>query len=246
MLTWTNSFTNALFTVQWAPSLATDPTNTIWSASWTGLKEFWTPTGVTTVPVPMFYRARCFPATVRLGDAFFDEASDQAAGNTYQVIPASGTNIYDGYGDYAGYTETDVFQLGGRVAGVKTVMFHQSCTSPAINTGDYWTAIDILGNLRLLQVVVSNTVVYAASPASTPPITLPSSVLVGQSWSMLGIYWFTVTDTNATFQGFTNLLKIQSVKSYDVDYNYYQPGVGEVVKHWYDSPTPSGWRLRAP
>jgi hypothetical protein len=56
----------------------------------------------------------------------------------------------------------------------------------------------------------------------------------------------TVTDTNATFQGYTNLLKIQSVKLYEVTYDYYQRGVGNVIRHAYATPTSSGWRLRGP
>jgi hypothetical protein len=69
MLTWTNYFTNALFTVQWAPSLAGNRTNTIWSDSWTALKDFWTPTGATTVSVPMFYQlVATQPRTVRFSD----------------------------------------------------------------------------------------------------------------------------------------------------------------------------------
>lgn len=62
LLTWINFFTNALFTVQWAPSMAINPTNPIRSDSWIALKYFCTPTGGTTVPVQMFCRVRQLPA----------------------------------------------------------------------------------------------------------------------------------------------------------------------------------------
>lgn len=54
-LTFSNSFTNGLFTIRWAPNLPC----TNWNESWDPLKYF-IPTGsVTTVSVPMFYRVTC-------------------------------------------------------------------------------------------------------------------------------------------------------------------------------------------
>jgi hypothetical protein len=53
-LTFTNAFTNGLFTVQWAPSL---PAN--WSESWANLRDFAVTGKTTSVEVPMFYRVKC-------------------------------------------------------------------------------------------------------------------------------------------------------------------------------------------
>jgi hypothetical protein len=53
-LTFTNSFTNGLFTVQWAPALQSN-----WNESWDQLKYFMPTSSVTTVSVPMFYRVTC-------------------------------------------------------------------------------------------------------------------------------------------------------------------------------------------
>lgn len=53
-LSWTNSFTNGLFSVEWAPALPAT-----WRDNWGALQGFWVsgPTG--TVEVPMFYRLKC-------------------------------------------------------------------------------------------------------------------------------------------------------------------------------------------
>jgi hypothetical protein len=51
-LTFTNSFTNGLFSVQWAPALPT----TNWNGSWDSLRYFVPTNPLTTVSVPMFYR----------------------------------------------------------------------------------------------------------------------------------------------------------------------------------------------
>jgi len=53
-LTFTNSFTNGLFTVQWAPALQSN-----WNESWDSLKYLVPTASVTTVSVPMFYRVTC-------------------------------------------------------------------------------------------------------------------------------------------------------------------------------------------
>ncbi len=253
ILTWTNSFTNALFTVQWASSLGGSPTNTVWMEDWTSLENFSARTGVTSVAVPMFYRVRCQPATVRLGDAFFDDTSARVPTNSYLYFPALGnfntappvTNWYNGYGNYAGeaYTQVYVFgEIDNQVSGVSCIVVHKS-GNVDITPADYWVATDILDNVRLLQVVEYSNVVYAASITNTPPMMLPCNVMVGQTWNRLGA-WLTVINTNATYQSYSNLLEIQWVSSFDVDHEYYQLGLGQVFDHWYDSPTPSGFQLR--
>ena len=53
-LTFTNTFTNGLFTIQWAPALQSN-----WCDSWDSLKSFTPSSSVATVTVPMFYRVSC-------------------------------------------------------------------------------------------------------------------------------------------------------------------------------------------
>ena len=136
---------------------------------------------------------------------------------------------------------------GGRVAGVKTGQIHTWGTHPDVGTADYWAAMDVLGNMRILKAAIGGTVVFTASATITPPIRMPKSVQIGQSWNVQGTTgvgnWQTVISTNATFQGLTGLLQIQAVGTFDVDYGYYRLGRGPVAEHWFDGPT-SGWTLR--
>lgn len=53
-LTWTNSFTNGLFTMEWAPALGTN-----WHSDWNLLQNAWVSGRTNTVDVPMFYRVKC-------------------------------------------------------------------------------------------------------------------------------------------------------------------------------------------
>lgn len=53
-LTWTSSFTNGLFSIEWAPALGTN-----WHANWNPLQNFWVSGHTNTVEVPMFYRVKC-------------------------------------------------------------------------------------------------------------------------------------------------------------------------------------------
>ncbi len=63
-LTWSNSMPNALFSIEWAAALATNPTNTAWRDSSEAANNFWLPPGPVTLEVPMFYRVRYLPATL--------------------------------------------------------------------------------------------------------------------------------------------------------------------------------------
>ena len=53
-LTWTNSFTNGLFSIEWTSSLGTN-----WHDNWNPLQGFWISNPASTVEVPMFYRVKC-------------------------------------------------------------------------------------------------------------------------------------------------------------------------------------------
>ena len=53
-LTWTNSFTNGLFSIEWAPAMGTN-----WHNNWNSLQNFWVSGRTNTVDVPMFYRVKC-------------------------------------------------------------------------------------------------------------------------------------------------------------------------------------------
>jgi len=79
-LTFTNSFTNALYTIEWAPALGTN-----WRQNWGPLQGFWAPGRTSAVQVPMFYRVKCvtdllFPFPVGREAVF--SASD-AVGNVW-------------------------------------------------------------------------------------------------------------------------------------------------------------------
>jgi hypothetical protein len=54
-LTWTNSFTNGLFSIEWAAALGTNS----WRSNWIALQNFWVGGFTNTVEVPMFYRVKC-------------------------------------------------------------------------------------------------------------------------------------------------------------------------------------------
>lgn len=247
ILTWKNTYSNALFTIEWTPALGPNPTSATWTDSWTGLKDFWIPAGAATVQVPMFYRVRCLPALVRFGDAFFGDTSDQAFTNSYWPMPAGQVLIYDGYGDYAGHTIAEEYSLGERVGGVKTVKMRQTETRPGKPPADGWAAFDILGDLRLLK-AVEDTNVFEVAPTNTPPLIFPANPRLGLSWKSFD-GWKALTATDAAFRGYTDLVQLQSVwKSWDVDYEYFSRGVGRVYRHWNDNPPPtgSGWRLRTP
>jgi len=55
-LTWTNSFPNGSYSVEWA---STVNGNAAWQQDWLSLKNLAPTSSVTTVSVPMFYRVRC-------------------------------------------------------------------------------------------------------------------------------------------------------------------------------------------
>jgi hypothetical protein len=154
--------------------------------------------------------------------------------------------VYDGYGDYTGYSTTYHYVTGQSLAGVKAVEIDVAKNAPNTWTNaSYWTAYDILGNLRILKAVREGSTVFEASVTNTPLVIMPASLVPGASWNYFGA-WYTIVSTNASYQGYTNLLEAQWVSGFDVDQEYYQFGVGQLFDYWYDSPVPSGWRLRMP
>ena len=190
-----------------------------------------------------FYRMKV--GGILLGTALFDCNSDQMPTNSYWPMPTGIVRTYTGYGDYAGYSMAEQYYIGESVAGVKAVKMHSTGNHPTDTwTEDWWVARDVQGDLRVLKLVSSSGGSYETSPTNTPPIILPAQPVVGQSWDLLGI-GLTITSTNATFMGYSGLLALRIVMdASDTDINYYQLGIGCVVKHWNDSPPPSGsgWR----
>jgi hypothetical protein len=136
---------------------------------------------------------------------------------------------------------TEPCYLGESVAGVKTVRAPTSGTHPEYTwTEDWWMALDVQGDLRVLKLGSSGGGNSEASASDTPPIIFPAQPVVGQSWDFLGI-GLTITSTNATFMGYSNLRALRiGMNATDTDINYYQLGKGCVVKHWNDSPQPTG------
>ena len=55
-LTWSNSYPNGTYSVEWAGSLSGGPA---WQQDWLSLKSLAATSPATTVTVPMFYRVRC-------------------------------------------------------------------------------------------------------------------------------------------------------------------------------------------
>jgi hypothetical protein len=95
-LTFTNSFTNGLFTVQWAPAIPT----TNWNDNWDSLRNFISTSSVTTVSVPMFYRMRCitnqfFPTPVGLQYIYTITNSPGSTG-TLQVTSVGSLKLTSG------------------------------------------------------------------------------------------------------------------------------------------------------
>jgi hypothetical protein len=94
-LTFTNAFTNGLFTVQWAPALQSN-----WNDNWDSLRNF-IPTGsVATVSVPMFYRVSCitnqfYPAPVGL-QAIYAITNSLGSTGTLQITSVGSLKLTSG------------------------------------------------------------------------------------------------------------------------------------------------------
>jgi hypothetical protein len=175
-------------------------------------QPFTTSKATATVSVPAgnpheFYRVQV--GGILLGTALFDCTSDQVPTNSYWPMPTGIVRTYTGYGDYAGYSMTEQYYLGESVAGVKAVRMHSTGTDPDDTwTEDWWMALDIHGDLRVLKLVSSGGGSYEASSTNTPPVILPAQPVVGQSWDLLGI-GLSITSTNATFMGYSGLLALR-------------------------------------
>ncbi len=241
ILIWTNSITNGLYTIQWASSLSA--TNTIWLNSWDTLTQIHANPNCNTTTVPMFYRVQYQAATVRLGDAFFNDSSDQIPTNSILAIPTKSIK-FDGFGNYADYSQTNRYSTGDTVLGVKTIKQEVTKNQSGYWTNTtYWWALDILGNQRILKVTHDGANTYLASITNTPTISKPASLSVGTTWNAFGA-WNTLISTNATYGDYTNLIEYQWVSGFDVDFEYFQVGVGKIVDYWYTDPD-SGWQRRS-
>jgi hypothetical protein len=186
--------------------------------------------------------------TVSFGAASFTGSSDQVSADWYWPMPGGVTYTYDGYGVLGGATRTETYTLGQWVAGVKTVKWHmetKNAGSIAPTVEDWWLALDVNGNLRVLEIVQSGSIVFAASGGKTPPIFLPNSPAKGQTWDFLGnkLTIEAVLESRNAGAGLT--LSIAAPGS-PVEYNTYNAGVGLIHDAASAKPAPigSGWTLR--
>ncbi len=200
---------------------------------------------------------------VTLGDATFDASSDQVPASSYFAVTPEVVNVFTGYGDKVGFTRTDVYHRLESVAGVKALQWRTTVvtpppapdpvagllkTTPAAATEDWWLARDTQGNLRVLKVVRVGLVSFEASANGTPPIVLPASVTVGQSWDLFGST-MTVVGVNVASGGYSNVLKVKiETLGAAPQFNYYSAGAGLVITEASSAPAPSGsgWKLKQP
>ena len=187
---------------------------------------------------------------VSLGNAVFAATSDQIPADWYWPMPASVTFTYDGYGTLEGATRTETYVGGQWIAGVKTVKWHAETVnsgSSAATVEDWWLALDVDGNLRVLQIVQGGSTTFVASGQKTPPVYLPAIPAKGQTWDLLG-NTATIEEViaSANFKGAVKL-SITSPGS-DVETHQYSAGTGLVqdATNQNAAQARSGWSLRPP
>ena len=186
--------------------------------------------------------------TVSLGAASFTGRSDQVSADWYWPMPSGVTYLYNGYGTFAGATRIETYAPGQMIAGVKTVRWHietKNAGSSAATVEDWWLAVDVNGDLRVLQIMQSGTAVFVLSPGKTPPLFLPASPKEGQSWDFFGNK-LTIENVMASRHASGALKLAIAAPGSPVEYNTYNAGVGLIHEAASAKPAPigSGWTLR--
>lgn len=208
--------------------------------------------------------------SVTLGDATFDESSSNARADGYAAMKMEVVQTLAGYGDYAGFLKTRKCSVSEPTAGVnclkcttdgaseipEAVDLVISSTGTRVGTIESsWLAFDTAGNLRVLKMSFGGAASYEASATETPPILIPASPAVAQSWVVLGKK-MTVMALDASVGGHESLLKIKveatadggappATEDTEFEYRYYKSGTGLVAieASASDSATGSGWIL---
>jgi hypothetical protein len=190
--------------------------------------------------------ARC--QTVALGDANFAGDSDQISADWFWPMPSNVTYTYVGFGDFAGATFTETYIPGQWIAGVRTIKRHVEVKIPStasVKVREWWMALDVNGNLRVLKIVDDGVTEFAASDQQAPAICLPGNPANGQTWNCAGNTVTIESVTASRNAGATLKVSIAAPGS-GVEYRVYNAGVGVVQYSMSESPRPSGsgWRLR--
>ena len=183
---------------------------------------------------------------VTLGAASFDSTSDQVPANWYWPISRDATMTYKGYGEHDGKTRTETFRLGEVVSGVKAVHWQIQADTPAVPKEDWWLAVDLDGDLRVLQYIREGVVVFAATSEATPPVFLPGSPADAATWTLFGetkqIEWVVVSQSSSHLKlNISAPGKQTTTLSYRAD-----SGVHEIVTDSSFVPAGSGWTLQPP
>ncbi len=133
-----------------------------------------------------FYRVVCAPANglVALGEALFDDTSDQFPTNSYRPFPP-GSHRYCGYGSLAPYSMDETVSYGESVAGVAAAKVNFVFSIPGAPEQVYWYAHDVHGDMRLLRSVLGGVVTWEASATAMPPLMLPANPSLYQCWPEL-------------------------------------------------------------
>jgi hypothetical protein len=217
----------------------------------------------------MAFQAHC--QSVTLGAATFDESSSSDPGDGFGAMTMEVVQSLSGYGDYAGFLKTQKCSVSEPTAGVnclkcttdgaseipEVVDLEISATGARVGTTESrWLAFDTVGNLRVLKTALGGAVSYQASATETPPILIPASPAVAQTWFVLGKK-MTVVALDASAGGHESLLKIKveaaaddaggppATEDTEFEYRFYKAGVGLVMieSSASDTATGSGWSL---
>jgi hypothetical protein len=217
----------------------------------------------------MAFQAHC--QSVTLGAANFDESSSNAPAEGFGAMTMEVVQTLSGYGDYAGFLKTRKCSVSEATAGVnclkcttdgaseipEVVDLEISATGSRVGTTESrWLAFDTAGNLRVLKTALGGAVSYQASATETPPILIPASPAVAQTWSVLGNK-MTVVALDASAGGHESLLKIKveaeaddagapaATEDTEFEFRFYKAGVGLVMisSSASDTATGSGWSL---
>ena len=182
---------------------------------------------------------------IHLGEATFNDDSDQVSAAWFLPMPANTVITHDGFGDKAGVTRTETFSLGESVAGVKAVKWQITHDSLSVPNEVWWLAFDSQDNLRVLKLLRPGLVDFTASANTPPPVFLPGTPAVGQTWSLLGAA-VTVEDIIPSQSGFRLKVKTVTAEATEPVYSYYHAGTGLVHVGTTSSPAPSGsgWSVR--
>lgn len=179
-------------------------------------------------------------ADVALGDAVFNETSDQGTAECYEPLTVGVVLNFEGFGANEGNTRTEEYLAGGLVAGVKTVRRRVTETTLAgTATEDWWLAYDVQDNVRVLKMARSGAVAFQASASQAPPIFLPANPVKNDRWIVFGETIVVEYPDKADSTALLRLKVTAGGQAYSVNYSC---GVGRTVTDFGEG---SGWNLKS-